>query len=700
MLLTLALVAIFCSALAMRIHSAKYGFYLNEFDPYFDYWATKFLVNSFDKKGFAGFLDYFTWVDKHFWYPEGRNVAPTSQGGLHFTGAILYLIARNIFMLNYSLYDFLVLLPSYLGALTVLIVFLLTRRLINATGALLSSLIFAFSPAVIVRGGLGWFKSEPLALFLTLSGLYFFFVAVDERVSSKEAVIKAALSGLLIGFANTCWGGSWFFSILTALMLIVAPFLHVEHKRITIVGSLVIPFILISSSLLPRPGPSFIVNPAGLLLILSFVFLTLSYFVRRIWEGIRSRNLVGLLVMLLTLGLAIAGFGGVKSVSGRYLTVINPFQRTTNPLVESVAEHYVPTGSDYFMTFAILLFFAVFGSVVAFRRRDLNSVFILIFAIFALYLSSSFSRLMVYSTIGLSLLASLGFVEVTSTMMKPSISPTVKKKLRSISERSETRVLFTILLLILLIVPLFYPPGSNWLSSADQPVSMANAGVPFRASLPDWREALEWIRNNTPEDAVIAAWWDYGYWITVVGNRTSLADNATLNSTRIKLIAKMFMSPEDEGIKILKSFKKNASKIYVLVFVAGHKIPQRQRPTLYLLGAGGDESKMQWIVKIGGFNMSEFYYNNTLTQNENFWRNTFLGKLFPFELEVFIDRQGREAGRTYSPGNIPLYSKVNKYNYEGAPLKLVFESSSLKEDAQKGGLFAGVIIYELKEDKG
>ena len=143
------------------------------------------------------------------------------------------------------------------------------------------------------------------------------------------------------------------------------------------------------------------------------------------------------------------------------------------------------------------------------------------------------------------------------------------------------------------------------------------------------------------------------------------------------------MSPEEKGLEILKSFKKNASKIYVLVFIAGHKIPQKDRPTLYLLGAGGDESKMQWFIKIGGFNMNDFYYNNTLTQNENFWENTFLGKLFPFQLEMFVNRQGRAAGKTYSPGNIPLYTKINKYNYAGAPLKLVFESSSLKEGAQK-----------------
>ena len=30
---------------------------------------------------------------------------------------------------------------------------------------------------------------------------------------------------------------------------------------------------------------------------------------------------------------------------------------------------------------------------------------------------------------------------------------------------------------------------------------------------------MEWLSKNTEPDAVIASWWDYGYWITTLGNR-------------------------------------------------------------------------------------------------------------------------------------------------------------------------------------
>jgi dolichyl-diphosphooligosaccharide--protein glycosyltransferase len=58
---------------------------------------------------------------------------------------------------------------------------------------------------------------------------------------------------------------------------------------------------------------------------------------------------------------------------------------------------------------------------------------------------------------------------------------------------------------------------------------------------------MEWLKNNTPEDAVVAAWWDYGYWITTLSNRISLADNATIDPIQIENIAKMFLSSPDQS---------------------------------------------------------------------------------------------------------------------------------------------------------
>ena len=56
MMAGMALVAVFVIAMLMRLFPAKYGFYLNEFDPYYDYKAANFIVTSFDQSWNAGQL--------------------------------------------------------------------------------------------------------------------------------------------------------------------------------------------------------------------------------------------------------------------------------------------------------------------------------------------------------------------------------------------------------------------------------------------------------------------------------------------------------------------------------------------------------------------------------------------------------------------------------------------------------------------
>src|SRR3989338_3797982 len=42
----------------------------------------------------------------------------------------------------------------------------------------------------------------------------------------------------------------------------------------------------------------------------------------------------------------------------------------------------------------------------------------------------------------------------------------------------------------------------------------------------NWYNAMIWIRNNTPTDAIVTYWWDQGHWITGVAERGAYADGA------------------------------------------------------------------------------------------------------------------------------------------------------------------------------
>ena len=57
-----------------------------------------------------------------------------------------------------------------------------------------------------------------------------------------------------------------------------------------------------------------------------------------------------------------------------------------------------------------------------------------------------------------------------------------------------------------------------------------------RDILDDFREAYYWLWQNTKEDATVMSWWDYGYQIAGMANRTTLVDNNTWNNSHIALV--------------------------------------------------------------------------------------------------------------------------------------------------------------------
>jgi dolichyl-diphosphooligosaccharide--protein glycosyltransferase len=80
----------------------------------------------------------------------------------------------------------------------------------------------------------------------------------------------------------------------------------------------------------------------------------------------------------------------------------------------------------------------------------------------------------------------------------------------------------------------------------------------------DYREAYWWLRDNTPEDSRIMAWWDYGYQITGIANRTTIADGNTWNHEHIALLGKALTGTEEEGYQIARHLAD-----YVLVWGGG-----------------------------------------------------------------------------------------------------------------------------------
>ncbi len=681
----LAMSLIFVIALIMRVFPAVYGWYLNEFDPYFDYYASYHVVVLAQQHGLIYALfnnpascaasiltachtqqGYFYWHDIQTWYPYGRNVAGTSQVGLQLTGAFSYLFVHDILGVPVGYYDFLVAFPVIIGSLTIIPLYYLVKKMTNSAGGIFAALIFAVSPPILERGNLGWFKSEPLSLFASCIGAYFFLSMYNSKNNLRDVLFRGLIAGIMFGYSMISWGGGDEFVLIFGFIFLLAPFIKsIDLQKTVQGGSLLIGALLFISAVTPRPGPSIITDLIGLPLIGSWVFAFVAYLTKRYGDPASyTRNLIKILLIFIFGGLIAISFGAVGSISGRYLTVIYSQFRTTDPLVQSVAEQAVPTGSQFFSDYAAVILLAGFGAYIAFRRRSIEGVFALVLAITGIYIASSFSRLMVYSTLALGILGAIGLIELSESILRPTVSTISRKKTRIYESRSEVKVIFTVLMVVLIAIPIFFPAQSSngyslshsgWIASANVPVSVANGGTAFSTSSTDWLQAFSWMRT-LGSSATIAGWWDYGYWIAVMGNVTSLADNATINETQISLIGQALVAPPQQSIQVLKN--ELHSPQYILIFIAGYRFQPSSSsgsssqlyymltvPTPYPQPAGGDESKKQWFIRIGNETcgcLQETIGSHALMENDDFtptpyfWNSSTFGQLIPFQSQQLI----------------------------------------------------------------
>ena len=530
-------------------------------------------------------------------------------------------------------------------------------------------------------------------------------------------------------------------------MFVILPFLTIDLASIAPAAVSFSAANILISAAFPRPGVHIVTDPIGLALIGGSVFLLLAQWSKSwVKPAEYRRTLFKFLFGFALAGLAIISFGFVGGISARYLSAIAPWARSGNALVESVAEHFVPTGQDYFTSYLILMSFGFAGALIAFRRRNnVPTMFALLIGLTGLYFSAAFSRLLVYSSIALGLLAGVGFAELMFALVKPSTTPLVKKK-PSYTTRNEMKVVFSVAVIALIAIP----AGTFWIpnpiqctsantyvcdqSPADSGVSLANGATTYtRAPFNDWTQALQWIRQNTPTDAVIISWWDYGYWTAVVGNRTSAADNSTINGTRIAQIGQMFMSNATQAAKIANDIGGDRPT-YVLIFVTGSVVQISSGSQYYILqipagggftAGGGDESKKQWFIRIGGLNESTYLECPAVTATcpnvDDFnltpyaAQNTLFGQLLPFQYAGFLVTTTGSSGNpqvtlsttyTFGVNGIP---PVEAYTYPGVftyganstgPFRLAYASPSIQSPGTCPGnsqvsCFNAVLVYKV-----
>ncbi len=763
----LMVIAILAAAVAVafliRAQPAQYGFELNEFDPFFNYRATLYMVEN-------GIPAYYEWHDTMSWYPNGRDVSASSQVALHMAAAVTY----QMFGGGMPLYDYTILFPTIFGALTAVSIFALVRVMGGTSAGLFAAMLYSVSLPILVRSPIGWFKSEPFGLFLSITAAYLF-VSGLYSASRGTAAARMIAAGLLVSSSVSAWGGNQFLIITIGVLFLALPFLRRDHNFLLWAVPLFAASVLATSLLFERGIAS---TPFSILaLAVSAGFLVACIFIQKKSARHKTRNglifLAAVLAVLPVGGIVLAESNTVGLPSYRYLNALNPFMTTEIPLVESVAEHATTTLQQSFLFHTVFMIFAGIGIWLVIRalarykqdrvyiRPDMLA-FALMIGMTGVYISSSYVRLEVFAAVSVIIMASLGLGMLSREFLgrggtgmhggdydaagshaargdrvqtgggnKPSDDVAKPQgdtaQIRTsggpkpLSARAQHRAVrippprrgggrqggrrpvpgilsmpYVAGITALLLLPLIYSGSgaSDVFTITDTPPTILTGGASFGTPTDDWTDALAWIKNSTHPDAVIASWWDYGYWISTVGERASLADNWTGNHTRIEMLADMFISAPDDAWHDLRDLGAD----YVLVFVAGQLLQSESPVPLYSLQHGGDESKKQWFIRIGGHDPNLYLHMDGMSGTEYFWDSTAVAHLFPFSLATYVNPNNpAQQFPTYVPGAVAIYAKDVKYPADGdGPFRLAYSSPSF--EAESPGPMIGVFIYEVNDE--
>ena len=729
-------------SISMLIRSTpmNYELELFEFDPFFNYRATEYILDN-------GYNAYSEWIDEKTWHPFGRDVSQNSQVTLHVSTSILY----QLFGGNSSLYDFVILFPMVIGSLTAIAVFAFVRVLGGTTAGLLAALMFSISAPIFTRGLVGWFKSEPLGLFFAFIAIYLFVSGIMYN-KGKFSFIKLIFGGLFLTLGLSSWGGILFFFIPIILFYFILPFLKRETK-FTILAVSIFSVTLIISSLLFERTVAFTSSYAGLLIAFSTGYVIICEIIKKFSnESNHLRNCFVFLVSIITTVIGIFSVGLIELPRFRYLNAANPFLTSQDPLTDSVAEHMTTGLTESYTFLSVFIIFGLIGAWFLFSRKTTNlkidnRIFALILSISAFYLSSAFIRLELLASVGLIILGSIGLSILFKKIFESNIF-------------SPTKILFCGGIVVLFLIPVELPDGKAWIDWANFTPTITNGGSFYSTTTEDWSHAMNWLKYNTPENAIIASWWDYGYWITALSDRTTLVDNATLNDWQIKKVAYSLMTTPENSWHILNSHytedvseylgnenvedwgnesyddyllrekekiasgegesceavsATDAKKLnispkscfpvgsgldadYILIFIAAERIDiPNSNLFFYLLDGGGDESKKHWFAKISNHDVSTFNESDGLSPTPYFMENSALGKLIPYSIYTYVEPNSNKTFDEYYPGLVPVFIKDVKYlDSERDPFYLVYASPSFYSEVP--GPAISVLIYKINPD--
>ncbi len=559
---------------------------IKAFDPWIQWYNAEYLSDH-------TLYEYFNWKDLKSWYPNGYNRG-SLRPGLTFTVVIIQKII-TFFGIQVSLYDICYFFPAIMGGITVLVAYFLGKELLDRGTGLLAAFFLAFNPGYAQRTMAGFFDNETIGVFATL--MTFLFLLKAMRTGK---FFHAMIGGLSLGYLSLSWGGYQFVFLVIPILCIILIFSDKYNQNILIAyagveGAGLLIFSLYSSF---KYKALFSDIELGGIFLFTIILIAFHIIQRRKAEHpVSYRRLINIIKWgFIPAVVIVAGIVWVApdiipfGFGARFQTILNPLFRDDVSLVASVAEQMPSPWSVFYYNTLIPLVLTPLGIYFCFKRLNAPEVFLIIFVILMFYFTGSMIRIILIFAPAVSLMGAYGLVSVLRIFgsflgeRKVGVSRKRRRQVRGTVGSAETIVI----VLVVGFLGIAQVVHATDISIDQLSYSQISPG----GVVHDWEETLTWMRSNLDGTDVVVSWWDYGYWLTPIGNVTTVNDNATANQTRIGLTGMALMQTNE--IYSAKAFRRLRAD-YVLVYFG-----------LFHTGLGGDEGKWPWMVRIPNDNYAKY----------------------------------------------------------------------------------------------
>ncbi|BBG23565.1 STT3 domain-containing protein [Sulfuracidifex tepidarius] len=517
-------------SILIRGISANWPLAINGFDSWYLFYNALLIAH-------AGGNWYAVPPDVHAWFPWGYFVELGDTIGLPFIISLISLPFMGAFGAN-AVYTVTIFSDIALAGIGVVAAFLAIESITESRLAgYASAIVVAVSPALTYKNVLGGLPKDSWGAVLILFTIYLFNQAIK-----KEKALYGIPAGVLLFLAEIVWGGNTYID----LSLIIAAFLVILLNRNSELVAKTYGLMAITTGFLTSFAPNEIGFLSGFAHGLSMIFIGIVLYADLYLKNHLPKELTDSKNILISAAVIFVFVIGISSIvllkpslsttiiPSRYYAIINPFFQITVPIDKTVAEYIPQSITSMIEDFGISLFLSIVGIYYAIKKGNLSGIWLLVLGVAAIFGTSEQPYLFNYTAYLVAALAGIGIYYIVSSLRQSSrLAP--------------------ILVLSLFAISLVADAGMAAIGS-NAPQAIDNSATGFLTTNYAWVNAIDWLRDCTPPHTFIMSWWDYGYWLETLTNKTVIDENNTLNGTQIKLMAKMFLNNESYAAYVLEHY--------------------------------------------------------------------------------------------------------------------------------------------------